>query len=138
MAKTDSERLCHHLVLLQVLDEYCTTNARGFTSSYIRLGRNSSCVIQGQRPIVLRVSSGKPKASAASKAKPKKSAKPSAKGKTASWNSDPSTSRASKRSTSPSSSASSSVATNSTSKHFRAAKAGSTTLKAMSFRNANF
>ncbi|KAJ2582924.1 ATP-dependent DNA helicase sgs1, partial [Coemansia sp. RSA 1804] len=54
MLKTDAERLCHRLVLCQVFDEYCESNAMGYVNSYVRTGRNADRVLQGQLRIMLR------------------------------------------------------------------------------------
>ncbi|PIA13075.1 ATP-dependent DNA helicase [Coemansia reversa NRRL 1564] len=154
LSKTDSERLCHHLVLRQVLDEYCESNAMGFVSSYVKLGCNAGRVLQGQQPVLLRIADSKQRKPPASKQK-----KTSSKGRTSTaWSAPPPppptvAARATKRaathgsgSGSGSNSDGSLVVTKSTSKHFRAANGasnsanrggsvGNSGLKPMSFRS---
>ncbi|KAI7826800.1 P-loop containing nucleoside triphosphate hydrolase protein [Kickxella alabastrina] len=55
LSKTDAGRLCHQLVLRQVLDEQCESNAMGFVSSYVRLGRNAARVQQGQMRVMMQL-----------------------------------------------------------------------------------
>ncbi|KAJ2360950.1 ATP-dependent DNA helicase sgs1, partial [Coemansia sp. RSA 2610] len=139
LSKNDADRLCHQLVLLQVIEEYCVNNARGFVNSYIKRGRYANSVLYGQRPVILRTLSATSQKTAAAAAKPKQAAGSSSKGRAASWDTNPPISNGAKRpsSSGPGGGSSSTVATNSTSKHFRAANAPSA-LKAMAFRNPHF
>ncbi|KAI8323222.1 ATP-dependent DNA helicase [Martensiomyces pterosporus] len=164
LTKTDSERLCHHLVLRQILDEYCESNAMGFVSSYVKLGRNAGRVLQGQLRIALTLTDPKKaKAAPAKQPKTKQAKTKSAAGSSrtvSSWsaappfasgstkrsgsgsNSNNSSSRASNGAESSASSVQA-VFTRSTSKHFRSdassastGGSGSTFIRPMPFRKA--
>ncbi|KAJ1948520.1 ATP-dependent DNA helicase sgs1, partial [Linderina pennispora] len=75
LTKSDAERVCHQLVLRQILEEYCESNAMGYVSSYVRVGRNGGRVLQGQLRVVLQLVRDKKGGRAAKPAKAPKTAK---------------------------------------------------------------
>ncbi|KAJ2892900.1 ATP-dependent DNA helicase sgs1 [Coemansia aciculifera] len=80
MVRGDADRLCQHLVLRQVLDEYCESNAAGYVSTYVRLGTMANRVSNGQVQVSLQLTAARPaKAGKADKPAPRAAKKASSK-----------------------------------------------------------
>ncbi|KAJ2740201.1 ATP-dependent DNA helicase sgs1, partial [Coemansia sp. BCRC 34301] len=74
LTRTDADRLCQHLVLRQVLDEFCESNAAGYVCTYVRLGAAASRISSGQLPVLLQLTNTKQAKAAAGGSKTGKSA----------------------------------------------------------------
>ncbi|KAJ2326871.1 ATP-dependent DNA helicase sgs1 [Coemansia sp. RSA 2681] len=59
LTRVDADRLCQHLVLRQVLDEFCESNAAGYVCTYVRLGSAASRVSNGQLRVSLQLTNAK-------------------------------------------------------------------------------
>ncbi|KAJ2340303.1 ATP-dependent DNA helicase sgs1, partial [Coemansia sp. RSA 2673] len=66
LTRGDADRLCQHLVLRQVLDEYCENNAAGYVCTYVRLGPAANRVSHGQLRVSLQLTDPKLKKTAQS------------------------------------------------------------------------
>lgn len=146
LSKSDAERLCHHLVLRQVFDEYCMSNAMGFASAYLKLGPAAKRVMDGQLQVTLQLTDPDLTKTTGPKARKAKNARSG--GRTLPSTSTSSTSRRGNNSrtglswnsdTISGGAQQSTVVTNSTSSHFQGSRSGGgsggSSIKPMSIKN---